>query len=90
MVALSSGVVPAWWVALGVGLVVALVVWALLEALRRSVGQVDEGVQAVWTSGKRVAQNTWTAHLFLTTKARGVELLEEVERHAAAAERSGS
>lgn len=90
MVALSSGVTTAWWVALGVGLVVALVVWALLEALRRSVDQVDEGVQAVWTSGKRVAQNTWTAHLFLTTKARGVELLEEVQRHAAAAERSGS
>ena len=89
-VALSSGVTTAWWIALGVGLVVALVVWALLEVLRRTVNQVDAGAQAVWTSGKRVAQNTWTAHLFLTTKARGVELLEEVQRHAAAAERSGS
>lgn len=89
MIALSSGVTTAWWVALGVGLVVALVVWGLLEALRRTVDQIDVGAQAVWTSGKRVAQNTWTAHLFLTTKARGVELLEEVQQHAAGAERSG-
>ena len=89
IVGLSSGVTTAWWIALGVGLVVALVVWALLETLRRTVDQIDAGATAVWTSGKRVAQNTWTAHLFLTTKARGVELLEEVQQHAAAAERSG-
>lgn len=89
IVGLSSGVTTAWWIALGVGLVVALVVWGLLETLRRSVARIDEGAAAVWTSGKRVAQNTWTAHLFHTTKARGVELLDEVERHAAAAERSG-
>ena len=88
-VALSSGVTTAWWIGLGVGLVVALVVWTLLEILRRAVNQVDEGAAAVWTAGKRVAQNTWTAHLFLTTKARGVELLEEVQRHASGAERSG-
>jgi hypothetical protein len=90
MLALSSGVTTAWWIALGVGLVVALVVWGLLEALRRAVDEVDRGAAAVWTSGKRVAQNTWTAHLFHTTKARGVELLEEVQQHARAAERSGS
>lgn len=88
-VGLSSGVTTAWWIALGVGLVVALVVWALLEILRRTVDQIDVGAEAVWTSGKRVAQNTWTAHLFQTTKARGVELLDEVQQHAAAAERSG-
>ena len=87
-VALSNGVTTAWWIALGVGLVVALVVWALLEILRRAVNDVETGAAAVWTSGKRVAQNTWTAHLFHTTKARGVELLEEVQQHAAAAERS--
>ena len=85
---LSSGVTIAWWAALGVGLVVAVVVWTLLEILRRTVSQIDDGVAAVWTSGKLVAQNTWTAHLFLTTKARGVDLLEELQQHAAAAERS--
>ncbi|MBA2357263.1 MAG: hypothetical protein H0V84_02410 [Actinobacteria bacterium] len=84
MVALSSGVTIAWWIALGLGLVVALVVWGLLEILRRTVSEIDAGVTGVWTSGKRVAQNTWTAHLFLTTKARGLDLLEELRHHARA------
>ncbi len=88
IVALSDGVVVAWWVSLGVGLVVALVVWGLLESLRRTVVAVDEGVTAIWTMGKRVAQNTQTTYLFQTTKARGVDLLEELDRHAALAKRS--
>jgi type II secretory pathway component PulF len=87
IVALSHGVVVAWWVALGVGLAIALVVWALLEILRRSVRSVDEAVTRVWTSGKLLAQNTQATHLLLTTKARGLDLLEELERHAALAER---
>lgn len=88
MLALTNGVIVAWWVALGVGLVVALVVWFLLEWLRRTVLAVDEGVLAVWTMGKRVAQNTATTHLFVTTKARGTALLEELAEHAALAKRS--
>lgn len=71
----------AWWVSLGAGLVVAVVVWALLEALRRTVNEVDRAVTDVWTMGKRVAQNTQTTHLLETTKARGGDLLEEVGRH---------
>jgi hypothetical protein len=88
IVGLSSGVTIAWWVGLGAGLVVALVVWGLLEVLRRTVLRIDEGVTAVWTMGKRVAQNTQTTYLLGTTKARGVELLEELQRHAALTERS--
>lgn len=72
----------AWWITLAVGLVVALVVWGLLEALRRTVNDVERSVDDVWRMGKRVAQNTQTAHLLETTKARGVDLLEEVEQHA--------
>ena len=70
-----------WWVTLGIGLVVALVVWGLLEVLRRSVLEVERAVDDVWTMGKRLAQNTATSHTLLTTKARGVELLEELEQH---------
>lgn len=88
IVALSDGVVLAWWFTLAVGLVIALVVWLHLEVLRRTVRDVDAGVAGVWTAGKRVAQNTWTAHLFTTTKARGIDLLTEVQKHEAAAERS--
>jgi len=86
--ALSNGVVVAWWVALGVGLVVALVVWFLLEWLRRTVVAVDEGVTAVWTTGKLVAQNTQTTYLLQTTKARVADLLEELQKHANLMERS--
>jgi hypothetical protein len=74
-----------WWITLGVGLVVALVVWGLLEALRRAVLEVDRAVDDVWTMGKRLAQNTATSHLLATTKARGGELLEELEEHRRAA-----
>ena len=74
-----------WWITLGVGLVVALVVWGLLEALRRTVNEVDRAVDDVWTMGKRLAQNTATSHLLATTKARGGELLEELEEHRPAA-----
>jgi type II secretory pathway component PulF len=73
----------AWWITLGVGLVVALVVWGLLEVLRRTVNDVDRAVTEVWTMGKRVAQNTQTTYLLQTTKERGVELLEELEEHRA-------
>ena len=78
----------AWWVTLAVGLVVALVVWALLEALRRTVNEVERGVDELWTMGKRVAQNTATSHTLGTTKERGVELLEELEQHRSPPERS--
>jgi uncharacterized protein HemY len=85
--ALSSAVETAWWVSLAVGLVVALVVWFLLEWLRRTVNEVDRAVADVWTMGKRVAQNTATTHMLLGTKELGVELLEEVKRHGELAER---
>jgi ABC-type protease/lipase transport system fused ATPase/permease subunit len=79
----------AWWITLAVGLVVALVVWALLEALRRTVNEVERAVDDVWTMGKRVAQNTATSHLLSTTKQRSGELLEELEQHRRAARGDG-
>ena len=81
IVALSSGVTAVWWLTLGGGLVVAIVVWALLEVLRRSVDDVRRGVDDVLRAGGRLAQNTAAAHLLQTTKARGVDLLAELERH---------
>ena len=87
ILALSSAVETAWWVSLAVGLVVALVVWFLLEWLRRTVKEVDRAVDEVWIMGKRVAQNTATTHMLVGTKELGVELLEEVKRHGELAER---
>jgi len=74
-----------WWITLGAGLVVALVVWFLLERLRRAVNEVADAVDAVWTMGKRLAQNTSTTYLLGTTKERGADLVEELEEHRAAA-----
>ena len=62
-------------------------VWGLLEQLRRTVLEVERAVSAVWTMGKRVAQNTQATHQLQTTKARGGDLLEELERHRTPAER---
>jgi hypothetical protein len=77
----------AWAITLAVGLVVALVVWGLLEALRRTVNEVERAVNDVWTMGKRVAQNTQTTHLLNATKARGLDLHTELQEHLP--ERSG-
>ena len=71
----------AWWITLAVGLVVALVVWGLLEALRRTVRRIEADVSTLWASGQGVARNTQTSHLLGATVARGTELAEEVERH---------
>lgn len=71
----------AWWITLAVGLVVALVVWGLLELLRRTVNKVDAGVAELWEMGQKVARNTQTTHLLATTVERGTDLAEEVERH---------
>ena len=78
--ALSDGVVTAWWIALGVVLVVAVVVVVLLETLRRTVHEVRRGVDIVLAAGGQLAQHTWTIQLFQTTKERASELVEELER----------
>lgn len=71
----------AWRASLAGGLVVAGAVWGLLEGVRRSAADVDEAVEALWTAGKRLAQNTQTAHLLVGTRERGTELLEELQHH---------
>jgi hypothetical protein len=83
--ALTSAQEAAWWISLAIGLVVALVVLLLLEWLRRTVKDVDAAVDRVWTMGKRVAQNTATSHMLVSTKELGGELADEVERHRALA-----
>ncbi len=77
-----------WWITLGVGLVVALVVTALLEALRQTVVKVRDSVEVLWTMGTRLAQNTSTTYVLDNTKQRGGELLAELERRRPPAERS--
>lgn len=89
VIALSANE-TAWSITLAVGLVVALVVWFLLEQLRRAVLEVERAVDEVWTMGKRVAQNTATTHLLGTTKARAGDLLGELQHHVEPGERGGA
>jgi hypothetical protein len=71
----------AWWISLAAGVVVALVVWGLLERLRRAVNGVEEDVTDLWTAGKQVAQQTQAGHQLLTLRAHGGELAAEAARH---------
>lgn len=67
----------AWRVTLGVGALVAVVVWGLLERLRRAVGAVERDVDQLWTSGKRLAQQTQAGHLLVAVSQRADELGRE-------------
>jgi hypothetical protein len=82
MLALTSGAKTAWWLTLAGGLVVALVVWALLETLRRTVNGIAAGVDEVLQLGGRLAQNTATIHALETTEARARDLHDELGEHA--------
>ena len=75
---IDSATAAAWWSTLAAGLVVAVVVWALLERLRRSVLDVEREVEGVWATGKRLAQNTQAAHMLNTVAHKAGELSEEI------------
>ncbi len=79
--AVSDADAAAWKVTLAAGLVAELVVWGLLEALRRTVVEVDEGVDTLWTAGQRLAQNTQVTHVLATVGAQGTDLVDELARH---------
>lgn len=71
-----------WWVALGIGFVVVLVVIALLTLLLRLVQDIDGGVIGVRDVLHRVAGNTATTYLIADT-AKGVDavLNEGLQHH---------
>ena len=73
----------AWWLTLGLGLVVALVAVVLLELFYRRVRQVEAGAEAIWEMGKQVARNTATTWMLGQTPERLDRLTEEALRHDA-------
>jgi len=70
-----------WYVALGLGLVVILVVIALLSLLSRLVHDIDVNVDYLWTVTKRMAQNTTGMYQFAGTGSIARTLREELVRH---------
>ena len=71
----------AWWVTLGLGLVVAIVAVVLLEIFYRKLRQVEAGAAAIWQMGKEVARNTATTWLLPETSDRLDLLIDEAGRH---------
>ena len=47
-----------WWLALGLGLVIAVVAVGLLQLLLQQVWRVERAAGEVWAAGKQVAGNT--------------------------------
>lgn len=70
-----------WYVALGLGLVVILVVIALVWLLNRLVDDIDRGVDYLWTVTKRLAQNTTGLYQLAGTGSILRSLRDEVIRH---------
>ncbi len=71
-----------WFLALGLGLVVAVVAVGLLRTFLAEVHRVERGAEQVWQAGKEVAANTSTTWLLDETVSRLDELAAEAGRHA--------
>ncbi len=71
-----------WFLALGLGLVVAVVAVVLLEVFLRQVYRIERGAGLVWTAGKQVAGNTATTWLLGETSTRLTQLTDEAGLHA--------
>ncbi len=72
-----------WFLALGLGLVVAAVAVLLLQTFLNQVWRIERGAAAVWAAGKEVARNTSTTWLLGSTSSQLALLTEEAGRHAA-------
>ncbi len=73
----------AWWLTLGLGLVVAIVAVILLETFLRKVRAIEAGSEAIWEMGKQVARNTATTWMLAQTPRRLDQLTAEALRHDA-------
>ncbi len=72
-----------WFLALGLGLVAAIVAVVLLETFLRQVHRIERGAGLVWAAGKQVAGNTATTWLLPETSNRLDSLTDEAMRHVA-------
>lgn len=82
-VALANNQVTIWWVTLGLGLTVAIVVVILLSLLTGLVRDIDHNVDDVWQTATRVARNTTTVWILGQTAGLSEVLRDEVAKHAA-------
>lgn len=83
----DTAVYTIWWISLGLGLVVTLVVAALLTLEVRAIGKVLTGVQTIWAVGQRIANNTIHIAMLHDTNRVAGEILSTAGGIAAATSR---
>jgi hypothetical protein len=81
-----------WWISLGIGVVVILVVAVLLTLIVRTARQIEGVAAEIWTVGQRIANNTVHIPLLHRTnqivdgileRASGIDgAVAAIERHA--------
>ena len=84
----SSGTIQTyWWISLGLGLVVTIVVAMLLTILTRTAEQIDAGAAEIWRVGKLIANNTVHIPLLVRTNQVAAEIVAAAGGIAAATAR---
>ncbi len=83
-VALAQEHITMWWISIGIGFVVVLVVITLLSMLIGLVEDIDRNVKSLWNMATRVARNTATTWMLRQTAAATAALRDETARHAQA------
>jgi hypothetical protein len=81
LLALSADERVFWYISLGIGLVVIVVVIALLTLLSSLVRDIEVGVSALWTMAKRMAANTSTTYQFNESAALANGITDELRLH---------
>lgn len=76
-----------WWITLGVGLVVVLVVAVLLELIVRSAGRIRDALVQVWVVGPLIAANTAQLDLLRRINRTAGEILGAAAKIAEGTER---
>ena len=73
--------VALWWIALAVGLVVAVVALVLLQTFLNEVRRVEANAARIWQAGKEVAANTATSWQLGALSRNLDALAAEARRH---------
>jgi hypothetical protein len=80
----ASTIQSYWWISLGLGLVVTIVVAILLNILARTAEQIQAGTAEIWRVGKLIANNTVHIPLLVRTNQVAGDILASAGGIAAA------
>lgn len=76
-----------WWIALGAGAAVVLVVWALLALIAGSADRIRDTVADIWVAGPAIANNTVHVDVLRYINQTAGQILESADRIAGSAAR---